>query len=505
MLLSTCVRAAAEDAGTRRALTTLSSWLGREVDRLGSARPAKPHGVITPAARGRDVDGEPATDGKRVTESLSLVVRRARWKATACRLTLDRRNVDELSSGEREAALAQITVREQSLRTRLTGLPDTSTWMLDIPFGRRVSEDGAFDVDQAAVDRFELVAISYETLALAAETAMELDEAGAFQGGPPAQLLYLMAEAQSALLASLAEAPTRSDSDQRDVFLWLKEQTTRFRIYVDRHMRLDDPADPKAWGDLTERLRKSAREIVEQRKTRRQRGQLLNKLRYHVHRLEEEPDLLVSEVESLSVALERWVEAGFSKSDRQLSELLAGLEERADEEDSDGAAALSALFERLGLGEKAKSASSETASGQPQRTTSRKAAERNAKLIEDVKELLNGRKVVLFAEGLEESERNAIHTELGSEAFEYDKVLLSSSAAERWQVLSARLDSDVVDLFLLGVKLPQDEYQSFKDACLERKRPFVRLPGVAAPAAIAHQITRQVGWRLREVRDEASR
>ncbi|MEL6714954.1 MAG: hypothetical protein AAFP86_14325, partial [Planctomycetota bacterium] len=53
------------------------------------------------------------------------------------------------------------------------------------------------------------------------------------------------------------------------------------------------------------------------------------------------------------------------------------------------------------------------------------------------------------------------------------------------------------DVFLLGVKLPSEEYASFKAACLEREVLFVRLPGPLETEAVLHQISRQVGWRLR--------
>ncbi|MEM9381220.1 MAG: hypothetical protein AAGB93_14805, partial [Planctomycetota bacterium] len=265
VLLDACLRAATERDDVRRSLVALNEWLARELDRTardGRENRGRSHGVLTPAARGRDERGAARTPSgdasepkKRISEPLSIVVTRARWKAAACRLALEVRAARALEGGEAEAAAAQTTTREKTLRTRLATLPDTSTWMLDQPFGVRTSEPNAFDVDDEVAKKLETVAACYDTLAFAAETAVELDDAGVFRGGPPPAFLYLLAEAQSATLASLAEAPTRSDSDQRDVFLWLKEQTTHYRIYVDRYMRLDDPADPKGSSDLVERMR----------------------------------------------------------------------------------------------------------------------------------------------------------------------------------------------------------------------------------------------------------
>ena len=250
------------------------------------------HVVGTAAGRGR-VDGEgdsreAAPDGraKRITSRLATVVTRARWKAAACRLSLDKR-ARAMDGGEEPAGDgAAIEQREGSLRERIATLPDTSSWMLDLPFGRRLSDDDALLVDDDQAARLAQVADCYDALATGAEIAVQLDESGAFRRSPSPAFLYLLAEAQSALLQSLADAPTRSDSDQRDVFLWLKEQTTRYRIYVDRYMRLDDPADASGSADLVERMRRAAREILDKAQARRERSQQLSKVRYHVGKLE---------------------------------------------------------------------------------------------------------------------------------------------------------------------------------------------------------------------------
>jgi hypothetical protein len=88
-----------------------------------------------------------------------------------------------------------------------------------------------------------------------------LDAEGALSPVPAPDLLFLLAESQSSLLTALAHCDLRGDSDQRDLFLWLKEQTTRHRVYVDRHMRLDDPADSTKAAELMDRLEQTAKSI----------------------------------------------------------------------------------------------------------------------------------------------------------------------------------------------------------------------------------------------------
>ncbi|MEM6673593.1 MAG: hypothetical protein AAF726_12175 [Planctomycetota bacterium] len=491
------MRAASEREDVRRSLHTLATWLTRELEGAGKAQRGRGHGVLTPASRGRtEREAESAAPQEHLAESLSTVVTRARWKAAGCRLALDRRAQSKESGGERESAEAQLATRERSLRARLAKLPDTSTWMLDQPFGLRATEPEAFDVSDEVAEKLELVANSYETLAFAVEMAIDLDEQGLFKGGPPPAFLYLLAEAQSALLAALAEAPTRSDSDQRDVFMWLKEQTTRHRIYVDRHMRLDDPADPKGASALEDRIRQTARDLLEERKTRRQRGQLLNKIKYHVRKLLDDGELRAAEVESLDAAIGQWREAGLESGEPALVDAVQALREFAREDDAagDGVEALLKLLDRI---PEPRGARTRRGGG----SSSGKDPKRTAEILAEVRELLEDRTVVLLAPAHALDERESLESELGAASIDFVSVDVKGDADERWKTLSSCLDADDVDVFLLGVRLESEEYQRFKEECLERKTPFVRLPGSLAPSAVAHQITRQVGWRLRALRD----
>ena len=498
LLLETCLRAAEEREDVRRSLVTLNGWVARELDAMGreggrSRARSGNHGVLTPAGRGRvDGDSRDATSeghSKRITSRLATVVTRARWKAAACRLSLDKRarakGVAEQPTGD-GAAIEQ---REASLRERIATLPDTSSWMLDLPFGRRLSDDDALLVDDDQAARLAQVADCYDALATGAEIAIQLDESGAFRRSPAPAFLYLLAEAQSALLQSLADAPTRSDSDQRDVFLWLKDQTTRYRIYVDRYMRLDDPADASGSSDLVDRMRRAAREILDTAKARRERSQLLSKVRYHVGKLEHQ--LLESEVESLRHAIQEWESKGNDLGDRGLGDALAPLRELVAEggEPADLIASLGSLLAGVtGRGGR-----------QGEGTSSRKGsgdAARAEQTLVEMSALLDSRSVALLAGRDAEIDEAELQEHFGAGGFDVVRIDVDSDAAARASALQELLDGDH-ELFLLGVRFVPEEYQSFKGTCLERDKQFVRLPGALDARAIAHQISRQVGWRLR--------
>jgi hypothetical protein len=144
-----------------------------------------------------------------------------------------------------------LAAEESALRARREDLEDCYAWMLDSP--RPLPED----------KYVEEVALCYDVVARAAELCIELEAEGALSPVPAPDLLFLLAESQSSLLTALAHCELRGDSDQRDLFLWLKDQTTRHRVYVDRHMRLDDPADSAKVLELRDRLEQAAKRIRE--------------------------------------------------------------------------------------------------------------------------------------------------------------------------------------------------------------------------------------------------
>ncbi len=466
----------------------LNLHLSTALDALDGAKGA-PHGVLTPAARGKAVKPASAEDGA-LTDGLATVLKRTTWKAAACRVSVERQGLSRLVGGEQATAAAQLAHRERVLREALTGLRDTIPWMLDQPFGLRASQDGAFDVPDESAAKLAVVADCYETLAMAVEKARELEEAGTFQDGPPRAFLYLLAEAQSALLASISDAPVRSDTDQREVFLWLKEQTTRFRIYVDRHMRLDDLAECDQSEDLRDRISKLSDELARDRKDRRQRGQLLNKVRYHVNKLLGDGGATRAEADSLHEALKGWAAAGLDPSDRGLAEALEGLREKVHEIEDDVAEVIRGLLRPGG----AQQASVDKA----------ESGARQARSLDDVRELLAGKRAVLLAPPSNQVDAEVLASELGASRLDLLEIDVEGPEAERGEALEGALEEEGARLFLLGVRLEAEEYNAFKERCLEQKLAFVRLPGPLSAAAIAHQVMRQVGWRLRSQLEEAA-
>jgi hypothetical protein len=378
---------------------------------------------------------------------LSIVVRRARWKAAACRLAIDKRRADS-----NDPSIIEL---EEKLRRQRTSLEDCWAWMLDSPRG--------LPDDEALSD----VAGCYDAVALAAETAVEMGE---LEPKPPAELLYLLAEAQSSLLSGLHKCDLRGDSDQRDLFLWLKHQTTRHRIYVDRYMRLDDPAGSTGSADLVGRIQDLSERRARQAKRGRARDQLLNKVRYHQQKacgVEAPSD---ADLRGVEAACAEWIGVGLPVDDADLSELVRELV-------PDPAQALEATTKIL-------TASSSDGVEEPRRD-----------VLGECGALLEGLQVLVLGVDGQAEETAALVPALGLGGARHVALNTEDDPLVRIEQEVAAPDTDLV---LIGYRLPSEVYASFKQLCMDRERPFVRLATGLGAEQVAHQVLRQVAWRFRQ-------
>ena len=104
-LLKVCLKEAVTSRETRDSLRALSVYLSSELDLLDGGKGA-PHGVLTPAARGK-VARPVLPEDKALTDGLETVLKRTTWKAAACRVSVERHGLSRLAGGERETAEAR--------------------------------------------------------------------------------------------------------------------------------------------------------------------------------------------------------------------------------------------------------------------------------------------------------------------------------------------------------------------------------------------------------------
>jgi hypothetical protein len=98
-------------------------------------------------------------------------------------------------------------------------------------------------------------------------------------------LLQAGAEAQSALRVLVERAGNRWDSDQTALFHGITRSAKRHSVYVDRYMRIADPADPSGLPALSDRIRTLSAELDESRRLARAQKKRSNKVRYLAGRL----------------------------------------------------------------------------------------------------------------------------------------------------------------------------------------------------------------------------
>ncbi|MEL6908449.1 MAG: hypothetical protein AAFP22_23770, partial [Planctomycetota bacterium] len=116
--------------------------------------------------------------------------------------------------------------------------------------------------------------------------------------------------------------------------------------------------------------------------------------------------------------------------------------------------------------------------------------------LDELRSGLATRSIAILLDASGPADTSALESGIGGQRFDAVRVDLEAAPAMRTAAIDAFLATGA-DVFLLGVKLPSEEYASFKAACLEREVLFVRLPGPLETEAVLHQISRQVGWRLR--------
>jgi len=460
VLLTALLREAREHEDVRRALSDLVEYVGAELGRSTSSNSRVQQKLVTPGPDRRVVPvrgNEPAPRKEPSNDSLGLVQRRAHWKAEACRWAVERRALAK----DADANADVIRKRDEELRSEREPLEDCFAWMLD-PY-RRLPGD----------TRMRQIADCYDNLALAAECTLKLIAAGGLEPTPPADVLYPIAESQSALLSALEAAELRGDSDQRDLFDWLKAQTLRHRIYVDRHMKLDDPADFTGSEALAARMRAVTREILDRQQSSRQHEKLLSKLRYHLDKWVEAEGTSHHDLESIELALGEWMEIGYSPTDAELRKVLESVARHLPEGQD-----LPKSVERAMRGGAAKPAENGSSRKKPQ-------------MVARATELLRGRRVVLFAGAPRPQPREALEGTL-----ELGELLWTEfSATEAVASLEEHLDSGV-DLMLVALRLSPTLTQTFKDLCAGAEVPLVWLPSGYGPGQVAHQVVRQVGASL---------
>ncbi len=448
----------------------------RPAERLAEERAT----VRPPAAPAlRPIEIESFASSSRPAPDLPLIVRRARLKEQAARWAGERRR--RIAAGLDFDS--DIVPTDRELISAAKALPNCYLWMLD-PYGPGVPDD----------DLLEQVGGCHLNLAEAAQLVDDLrrylaeDESDA--SIPLQDAVRLLAEAQSALRVMLEEIgmARRADQDQFEAFLWLKEFTSAEGVYVERYMRLADPADPSRWRDLARRIEALRHEVGERRTSERHRRALFNKARYHFGRISSaaasgngHADADLDDWVKALAAVDGLVRSGLPPSAVELRELLLPHVDAIPEgvEVDDGAGLAIDEVERY----------------REWREEDRREAPAPREPSPDVRraaELLRGQGMVIIGGQERPQARAAIER-----ALELANVRWISSRPHQtvssFEPDIARADTHIV---VLAIRWSSHSFESVKSMCERYGKAFVRLPGGYNVNQLARHILLQASGQL---------
>lgn len=399
---------------------------------------------------------------------LSLVVARCKLKAEACRWAILRRRRQEEGASFDQA----IKPTDQDLVRRARALPECFIWSLD-PYASLPTDS-----------ELEDLAAGYENLASAADLGREIRADGQFGLELLEEMYALLAEAQSALRLGLEDKAGRTnDEDQLDAFQFLKTRTYEDRVYVARHMRLDDPADPSGWLDLQQRIVDLRGRFDSRRQRARKRQEQLNKVRFHSRQIERAAatEDRTDDWKKIEDCMERLLDGGMKPSDAEVRELLLPWIDRIPD----------AFEPAVGLGRVLHEIDRYLASRETAEPDAPRSGQRSAELDEATR-LVQGKVVILIGGHERRKSREALKQDLRLAQLRW----ISSEPHQSISLFEPEIARAETGLVLLAIRWASHSYEGVKEFCKRHGKPFVRLPRGYGSNQVAYEILRQASGQL---------
>lgn len=401
------------------------------------------------------VEEEPIPSTEAPSVDMSVLLARLRLKARGCQWAIQRRRL-LMSSADFQA---QIRPQDEALMAAAKALPDCYLWMAD-PYGPELRDDVLL----------EQTACIYAVLA----DALEHFEAAVDEQSLRQDAANLLAEAQCMLRTALARVfDDLRDPDQDLVHAWLRHCCGAQSIYIPQYMRLSDQADPADAANLRQRLEAARQARSQHQTTQKQRRKLLNKLRYHVGRIEKD-EQREQDWQTLVRAVEELLEGGLSATDSELRDVLRPLLGRPCP------VPLPPLLQ--GMLATALAAEIAEADEEPEDEPRQPTAN-----VLRLRQVLAGRRVV-FIGGASKPHR----IEALKRAFDLSELHWAESTPHQsiYDFEPAIRHPDTA-LVLLAIRWSSHAYADIARLCVKHGKPFVRLPAGYSPEQVAGQVLRQ--------------
>lgn len=294
------------------------------------------------------------------------------------------------------------------------------------------------------------------------------------------QALLLLAEGQSALRSAVEQIGWTTDKDQNRIHQWLKAAAYSRRLYIDRHMRANELADPKAWNDLDARIGQLHAVVQQRRQRERVRESLFNGIRYHLSHINRKKGDSSNDWSKVFAAIEELVANGLPPSNRDLRELLLpAVEQMPVTIEGKGMKLVLREIDRF-------------------LATQRPAVDVGADLepseeVKQVAALIAGRTAVMIGGERRPHSVTALETQFGLKKLDW---IAASDHASIFP-FERHIARPEVAVVLLAIRWSNHGFGEIKQFCDRHQKPLVRLPAGYNPNQVAAQILAQCGQRLR--------
>lgn len=418
------------------------------------------------------VGGAPTDFAPRSDVDLAVVEARCRLKAASCRLFIEKQAAGADTDAEFEARH-----RMDEMIAQAKAMPNCFLWVF---WRERPQPDGA---------TLSHIAENYEAHADAVALTCRIDESGTGAGSEDeVEAFHLLAEANSALRAGLADTwLTHDDRDQAEVHVWLKQETASRRVFVERHMTINDPADPANAADLRARVGQINMRLDDRGRRAKGIKSALGQIKYHAGQIVKNgSDDPSGHWAKIADAVARLGSMGVAATDRRIAEAVG----------SEAAALWPAEApDSRGLSAVVGCASALAADLDADTDDEPSSAEREwSKPVLEVRALLRGKRIVVVG-----GERKGAAVERFIRAFDLADAewvsLTEHGPSGPMRAPIHRPDTAVVVVIVkLAGHLHVDEARKFADSA---GKPCILLSGGYNPERVANAVLDQASARLR--------
>ncbi|MCD0459572.1 hypothetical protein [Roseiconus lacunae] len=326
---------------------------------------------------------------------------------------------------------------------------------------------------------YDTLAGCFETMAASLDLVAVVESTDEIRGSYLRKALELLAEAQSMLRSLVLHLDGPLDSEQNAAFHWLLRRAADANIFIDRHMKKEDPADPSRWHDLLGRVHDEDQRVRSVVEASRKRRKLFSKLDFKLKQLSE-TDQVQNQLVSVDSTINELIESGVPPSNVELRDMILPHRKVISRLDNKSKNLELILRE------------------------SRRYSDRKAKLIKlpaatspssevmDAAKLLKGKSIALIGGDCRNATKQSIE-----DTFELKELIwVETKHGQSYQSFRSIVEQPGVAVVLLAIRWASHSFSEVNRFCKENNTPLVRLPAGYSPSQIAAQVIAQCSETL---------